>query len=150
MRAGRHGSQKESIDIFHIFAFILKKILSECRKKKRPVWSVGRAATHIRVAVCRMIVRVTIPRAPLQTMPGDLIKNKRTCRICRKAVLIVVCGLFSEILITHDRTRASKVMRLQTNLDTLYMKVLRVVYRVQHDTKYFIDETQPKGFTDTL
>ena len=41
-------------------------------------------------------------------------------------------------------------MRLQTNLDTLYMKVLRVVYRVQHDTEFFIDETQPKGFTDTL
>lgn len=41
-------------------------------------------------------------------------------------------------------------MRLQTNLDTLYMKVLRVVYRVQHDTKDLIDEVQPRGFTDTL
>lgn len=30
------------------------------------------------------------------------------------------------------------------------MKVLMVVRRVQLDTKDFIDETQPKGFTDTL
>ena len=34
--------------------------------------------------------------------------------------------------------------------NTLWIKIIRVVIRVQHDTKDLIDEVQPRGFTDTL
>ncbi len=39
---------------------------------------------------------------------------------------------------------------LDVKYNTLWIKIIRVVIRVQHDTKDLIDEVQPSGFTDTL
>ena len=58
----------------------------------------------------------------------------------------------NEIEVELDRAFEEDLFLKNLNVDhnTLYMKVLMVVHRVQLDTKDFIDETQPKGFTDTL
>lgn len=37
---------------------------------------------------------------------------------------------------------------LDVKYNTLWIKIIRVVIRVQHDTKDLIDEVQPRGFTD--
>lgn len=77
----------------------------------------------------------------------DWVKEPRRKR-CKEFVDYMSYEIEAEL----DRAFEEDLFLKNLNVDhnTLYMKVLMVVHRVQLDTKDFIDETQPKGITDTL
>lgn len=77
----------------------------------------------------------------------DWVKEPRR-KCCKEFVDYMSYKIETEL----DRAFEEDLFLKNLNVDhnTLYMKVLMVVRRVQHDTKDLIDEVQPRGFTDTL
>lgn len=77
----------------------------------------------------------------------DWVKEpRREC--CKGYVDYMACKIGEEL--GNEFNTDPFLKELEVEYRTLWIKILGVVTRVQSDTKDLIDETQPKGFTDTL
>lgn len=77
----------------------------------------------------------------------DWVKEPRRKR-CKEFVDYMACKIEKEL--GNEFNTDPFLKELDVEYGTLWIKILGVVTRVQCDTKDLIDETQPKGFTDTL
>lgn len=77
----------------------------------------------------------------------DWVKEPRRKR-CKEFVDYMAFKISEEL--DNEFNTDPFLKELDVKYNTLWTKIIRVVISVKHDTKDFIDETQPKGFTDTL
>lgn len=77
----------------------------------------------------------------------DWVKEPRR-KGCKEYIDYMACEIEREL--DNEFNTDPFLKELEVKYNTLWTKIIGVVTRVQQDTKDLIDETQPKGFTDTL